>query len=87
MIFNDYDLEIDGVISTINKNNYKKILLQFPDGLKQFSNKIKDKIQENTEAKIIIWAGSNFGSCDIPLEVEKLGFDTIVHFGHSKWRA
>ena len=81
----DYDLEIETIVNLINSKNHKKILLQFPDGLKQNSNEVCDKIKEETNSDVTIWAGSNFGGCDIPLEVEKLGFDLIVHFGHSKY--
>jgi 2-(3-amino-3-carboxypropyl)histidine synthase len=78
-------LEVESIIDLIKSNNHKKVLLQFPDGLKQYSDEVCDKIKEKTKSEIIIWAGSNFGGCDIPLEVEKLGFDLIVHFGHSKF--
>ena len=32
-----------------------------------------------------IWLGSCFGGCDIPVEVDKLGVDLIIQFGHSDW--
>ena len=32
----------------------------------------------------MIWGGSCFGGCEIPL-VEKKDIDLIVQFGHRKW--
>jgi len=40
---------------------------------------------ENTKAKVIIWAGSCFGGCDVPLEVERLGVDLLIQWGHRRW--
>ncbi len=81
----NYNFEIDKIIETILSNNHNKVLLQLPDGLKPFANEIQEKIQSKTNVQVLIWAGSNFGSCDIPSDVEKLGVDLIIHFGHSKW--
>ncbi len=81
----EYDLEIEKIIETIQKNNFRKICLQLPDGLKPLAKEITDTIQEKTKASVIIWAGSNFGACDLPLEVKKLGVDLLVPFGHSQW--
>jgi 2-(3-amino-3-carboxypropyl)histidine synthase len=87
-----YELEIEKIAETIKKQRAKKILLQFPDGLKPYSTLIHDKIIEELKArhynenfKIFIWLGSCFGACDIPLEAEKIGVDLIVQFGHSAW--
>jgi len=85
MINKDYDLETEKIISLINQKNYKKICLQLPDGLKPFAKEIADRIKSETGAKIIIWSGSNFGACDLPLEVRKLGVDLLITYGHSEW--
>jgi 2-(3-amino-3-carboxypropyl)histidine synthase len=81
-----YDLEIDKVVKNIRKNKSKKVLLQFPEGLKPYSQVIADKIEEKSDCDCVIWMGSCFGACDVPLEVEKLGIDFIVQFGHSAWK-
>jgi 2-(3-amino-3-carboxypropyl)histidine synthase len=84
MEFN-YDLETDKIISLINEKGYKKVCLQLPDGLKPQAKEITDSIREQTDAKVIIWAGSNFGACDLPLEVKKLGVELLIPYGHSEW--
>ena len=37
------------------------------------------------DVNVLIWAGSNFGACDLPVDVERAGVDLIIHFGHSPW--
>ena len=81
----DYDLELERIIEAIKEKSYKKVCLQLPDGIKPLAKEITDAIRKETDAKVIIWAGSNFGACDLPLEVERLGVDVLIHFGHSEW--
>jgi len=80
-----YDLEIDKIVKTINKEKINRVLLQFPEGLKPYSTTIADEIESKINIEIMIWMGSCFGACDVPLEVEKLGVDLIIQFGHSVW--
>ena len=80
-----YELDIDRIINTILDKGYRRVCLQLPDGLKPRAKEISDRINAETDAEIIIWAGSNFGACDLSLDVKKLGVDLLVHFGHSRW--
>lgn len=87
----EYNLEIEKIIKEINKIKAKKILLQLPDGLKPLSleiiRELKSKFKaDKKEPEFFIWSGSCYGACDTPLEAEKLGFDLLVQFGHSKWK-
>jgi len=81
----EYELEIDKIVKTIKKQKEKYVLLQFPDGLKPYSTVIAEEIEKKTNAEIIIWMGSCFGACDVPLDAERLKVDLIVQFGHSAW--
>jgi len=81
----EYELEIDKIVKTINKEKAKKVLLQFPDGLKPYSTVIAEEIEKKAGCECIIWLGTCFGACDVPLDVERLGVDLIVQFGHSAW--
>jgi len=81
-----YDLEIDKIVKNIKKEKAKLVLLQFPEGLKPYSTTIADEIEKKTNIEIMIWMGSCFGACDVPLEVERLGIGLIVQFGHSEWK-
>ena len=81
-----YELDLDNVISNIKKNKASKVLLQFPEGLKPYSLVINEYLEEKcNDVKFIIWLGTCFGACDIPLDVERLGVDMIVQFGHTAW--
>lgn len=79
----EIDLKIEKIIDVIKKNNFKKILLQFPEGLKAKAIEIADIIEKKTKAKVFIWLNSCYGSCDIP--VVNIKFDAIFSFGHSLW--
>lgn len=81
----EYDLEIERIIASIKENDYTKVCLQLPDGLKPYADEITDRIMSETDAEVVIWAGSNFGACDLSLDVTRLGVDLLVHFGHGKW--
>ena len=83
----DYDLELERVAEEIKKQKAKRVLIQLPDGLKPFATSITEELKQitNNKCEILIWAGSCYGACDIPLEGEKLGIDMIVQFGHSAW--
>lgn len=83
---NMYDLEIGKVISEIKKQNAKTVCLHLPDGLKQKAEELQKEIEKHTNAQVIIWGGSCYGSCDLPLEVKHLGVDLLIHFGHSPWQ-
>ncbi len=80
-----YDLEFDKIISKIKKDKLKLILLQFPDGLKQYATTIVDHLKKNTNAEFLIWLGSCFGACDTPTGIEKIKpqVDLVVQFGHN----
>lgn len=81
----DYDLETERMIAEIKKNHAKMVLLHLPDGLKPRAKELQDLINKETEAQVIIWCGSNFGACDLPIDSGRAGVDLIVHFGHSAW--
>ena len=80
-----YDLELGKIINTIKKQKSKNVLLQFPEGLKPYSQVIYDYIEEKTKINCFIYFDSCFGACDIPIDVERLGIDLIIQFGHSNW--
>jgi 2-(3-amino-3-carboxypropyl)histidine synthase len=76
-----YDFEIEKIVNEINSNKYKKVLLQFPDGLKQYATQIVDILSEKTKCEFRIWLGSCFGACDIP----NTESDLVIQFGHAPW--
>lgn len=79
-----YDLELERAASQINKQRAKLVCIQLPDGLKPMAGRIADSLSNDTGAEIVIWLGSCFGACDMPTELEKLDFDLLIQWGHSK---
>lgn len=62
-----------------------KLLLQFPDGLKQKAFQIAEKYKHEGH-EVFFSASSCYGACDIALEEAKmLKVDKIIHFGHNKF--
>lgn len=81
----EYDLDLEAAIKHIKEENAKKVCIQLPDGLKPKSGIIAKELEEKTNAKIIIWAGSCFGACDTPNIPENLGVDLVIQWGHKKF--
>jgi len=80
-----YDLETEKVCLIINKEKFKRVLIQLPDGLKPKADAIKREIENKTKAECLIWMGSCFGACDVPFHAQDAGVDFIVQWGHSEW--
>lgn len=81
-----YELELDRVTSEIKKNKAKRVLIQFPDGMKPYATAVVSELEKRTKNVIFtIWLGTCYGACDIP-RVDDKDFDLIVQFGHSKWK-
>lgn len=80
----DYDLEIDKLKNFIKKSKCKTVILQFPDGLKPLSGKVCDEI-EKLNVQPIIWFGTCYGSCDIPLGLDLIKADLFVQWGHNNF--
>jgi diphthamide biosynthesis enzyme Dph1/Dph2-like protein len=82
-----YSIDLKKASDEISKEKPKLVLLQFPDGLKPKAKEIKEQLkQKHQDTNFIVWAGSCFGSCDIPLQAKSLNVDLILHFGHPEWK-
>lgn len=75
----EYDLELKRAVTAIRKSRAKTVCIQLPDGLKPKATDIADYLERNTNAKVVIWAGSCFGACDIP----NVQADLLIQWGHS----
>jgi len=81
-----YDLELDDIINKIKKQKARLVLLQFADGLKQYATSVVDYLEEKTGAEFLIWLGSCYGACDIPVGLENITpkIDLVIQFGHNE---
>ncbi len=81
-----YDLEMPTLFEQIDAVKPKRICIQLPDGLKPRAQEIVAAIEAKyPEIKVIIWLGSNFGACDIPLGLDHLDIDMLVMWGHNRF--
>ncbi|MEM4772520.1 MAG: diphthamide synthesis protein [Nanoarchaeales archaeon] len=81
----EIDFQINKILEIIKEKKPKKVLLQFPDGLKPKSKEVYDAIKNSfPDIEIYIWLGETFGSCDVPIWLEKYEFDLIINIGHLK---
>ena len=80
-----YNLDLEQAIKTINKQKARQVLIQLPDGIKPKSHSIVDLLEQKTKAKIFIWFGGTFGSCDLPLGMDILNIDLVIQWGHNKF--
>jgi 2-(3-amino-3-carboxypropyl)histidine synthase len=79
-----YTIDFESMIAAIEKERPKRIMIQLPDGLKQRALEIQQKLSVY-DVEVLFWAGSNFGACDLPVGLEKLGVDMLFHLGHTEW--
>jgi len=78
-----YDAEVQKVLDKIKESNAKTVCIQLPDGMKPYAKEIEERIRKETGARVLIWLGSNFGACDIPLGLNKMGVNLLVSWGHN----
>ena len=81
-----YKLELDTLIKESKANSAKTVCLHLPDGMKPEAEKIQKELEKQTNSQVIIWGGSCYGSCDLPLEAKRLGVELLIHYGHSPWQ-
>jgi 2-(3-amino-3-carboxypropyl)histidine synthase len=79
-----FDFEEERVKQEILKLGAKRVLIQFPEGLKPEAPRIAKTIEKSGVLPIVS-ADPCYGACDLATaEAESLGVDLIVHYGHSK---
>jgi 2-(3-amino-3-carboxypropyl)histidine synthase len=79
-----YDLKQKGLIKEILNRKPKRVLLQFPEGLKKKAFEIANEIESKTNSLVIISGNPCYGGCDVALEeAKKFDIDLIVHYGHA----
>ena len=83
----EYELELDRIVDKIKKEKARKVLLQFPDGLKPYATVIAEELERRMKnVQFFIWLDSCYGACDVPNIPDKVGVDLVVQFGHSEWK-
>ncbi|HLD12255.1 MAG TPA: diphthamide synthesis protein [Candidatus Nanoarchaeia archaeon] len=76
-----YNLELEKLVQYIKREKCKTICLQCADGLKPYALPLVEYLESETDAKVVIWLDTNWGSCDYPAFVK--GIDLLVNIGHT----
>jgi 2-(3-amino-3-carboxypropyl)histidine synthase len=64
---------------------FVRILLQFPEGLKQEALMHAKKLEAEGN-EVFVSASPSFGACDLAIdEAKKIGAERLVHFGHAEF--
>ncbi len=82
----EYDLELEKAAEKIKEVKATLVCIQLPDGLKPEAQKITQELEKMTDATVMVWLGSCYGACDVPLSLDTLGVDLIIQWGHSEWQ-
>jgi len=76
------EFELEPAIENIKKYGGEYVAIQMPDGLRHRAVEIARRIEKETQAKVLIWAGTCFGACDIPVCLKDLNVKFLIHIGH-----
>ncbi|MEM0491626.1 MAG: diphthamide biosynthesis enzyme Dph2 [Acidilobaceae archaeon] len=84
-----YHVDIERIIKSIVENKASRVVLQLPDGLKQYGVFITECIREGVglDVDIYVHSDSVYGGCDIQYGQlwATIKPDLIVHIGHSPY--
>lgn len=85
-LFESYDMDLDAVARKIRERpNTKSVGLQFPDGLRDYATEIEKILARETPGvEYVTSADPSYGACDLALNLQRLGVDLLVHFGHTE---
>lgn len=74
----EFDFETPRVIRTINGRGARKVILQFPEGLKRRAADVAAAISSQANSEVIIHGEPCFGACDVPVT----DADLVIQYGH-----
>ena len=78
-----YEVDLEEAVKIINKKNYKKIVIQIPEGFKIYFTEFVDFLEGKTDADVLISADPCYGACDLVTNnLKNLGIDFVIQIGH-----
>ena len=85
-----YKIDVGLIVKAIKELGARRVVLQLPDGLKQYSTTLKDCIEGLLEAEdvdLYIHVDSVFGACDLQYGqlYATIRPDLIIHVGHTPY--
>ena len=80
-----HDFQLDELVERIKEEDHRLIALQVPEGLKMQALEMMDKIEDDSEAKVILAADPCYGACDLVHDkMRMMGVELVAHMGHSQ---
>jgi len=80
-----YDFEIDRALKEVGSRGAKRVLIQAPDGLKQYVKELHSKLRAEGITAVVS-ANPCYGGCDLAEdEGAAVGADLVLHIGHLKF--
>lgn len=87
MLLVSYDLDPERIVELVKASGAKRVLIQAPDGLKQYVKDLCENLNEQG-AMAIVSGDPCFGGCDLAYsEASFVGADLLVHIGHQEFQA
>jgi len=86
-----YTFDVNAIIQIVKERRARKVLLQLPNGLKQFATEILNELSSRlvSDVELVIDANNIFGPCLLNLSTTS-NYDLVLHLGHEPypyWRA
>ncbi len=79
-----FNIDLEQAVKIINEKEYKRVLLQIPEGLKNHYTKFVEFLENETNTSIIISADPCYGACDIVnSHLKNLKIDFVIQIGHT----
>lgn len=79
----DHEIELEGIVDEVRAQDPSLVGLQLPDGIRDYGPALAAWIEDETGASCVISGDPSFGACDLALQLEHVGVDLLIHFGHS----
>jgi 2-(3-amino-3-carboxypropyl)histidine synthase len=78
-----YDFHFDDIANFVTRKGARTVVLQMPEGLKVYAQRIVTEIESRTRAKCLILGDPCYGACDVYSDFRNIG-DVLVHIGHAE---
>ncbi|HIE30791.1 MAG TPA: diphthamide biosynthesis enzyme Dph2 [Methanosarcinales archaeon] len=82
-MIDEYDFNLNHVVSVIKEKRARVVGLQFPDGFRREAVRISDEIGRRVDVRCLISANSCFGACDVDNRLLE-SVDIMFQFGHAR---
>jgi len=80
-----YHLEETRLIDEVKTRSPRRVLLQFPEGLKPLAARLSKTLEDATGVEVFISGDACYGACDLALlQMRQLQADLLVHVGHAE---